>query len=171
MPFAPEQVLGYAPELKERFQSGAGMREWYERYRGILFDDDDLRLAESQSGHHFYEWLGAVVMHQATGYHCLLQKYQFAAHPQKQEVLARLVPPPLAAIFDGQVSRGEGGNRMQGPDLLMYAPDESVFFFCEIKGPNDDLRPKQVRFFESIAEATGQRIELLRFYPFAPRAV
>lgn len=171
MPFAPEQRVGYAPELRERFQSGAGVRDWYEQFRGILFDGDDLRLAESQPSYHFYEWLGAVVMHQATGYRCLLQKYQFAAHPHKQETLARLIPATLAAIFDGQVARGEGGNRMQGPDLLMYAPDESAFFFCEVKGPNDDLRPKQIRFFESVAEATGQRIELLRFYPFAHGAV
>ena len=170
-PFAPEQVLGYSPELKRRFQSGAGMRGWYRAYQGVLFDEDDLRLAESQAGHHFYEWLGAVVLHQATGYHCLLQKYQFSTHPLKQTRLARLIPPSLAAIFDGQVARGEGGNRMQGPDLLMYAPDESDFFFCEVKGPTDDLRPTQVRFFESVAEAVGRRIEVLRFREFERRAV
>lgn len=171
MTFAPEQVLGYAPELKEHFQSGAGMREWYARYGGVLFDEEDRRLAESQAGHHFYEWLGAVVMHEATGYRCLLQKYQFASHPRKQEVLSRLIPPPLAAIFDGQVERGEGGSRMQGPDLLMYDPCESDFFFCEVKGPRDDLRPKQVRFFQAVAEATGRRIEILRFRAFKVRAV
>lgn len=147
------------------------MREWYERYGGVLFDADDLRLAESQSGHHFYEWLGAVVTHHATGYRCLLQKYQFSTHPQKQETLSRLASPRLAAIFDGQVARGEGGGRMQGPDLLMYAPDESDFFFCGIKGPSDDLRPKQVQFFKSVADATGQQIELLRFRPFKRRTV
>ena len=139
------------------------MRAWYEAYRGMLFDTDDLRLAESQAGSHFYEWLGAVVMHQATGYRCLLQKYQFSTHPLKQKALARLIPPDLATIFDAQVARGEGGNRMQGPDLLMYAPDMSDFFFCEVKGPTDDLRPKQTLFFETIAEASGKPIEVLRF--------
>lgn len=142
------------------------MRDWYEKYGGFLFDEDDRRLAESQKGHHFYEWLGAVVMHETTGYRCLLQKYQFAAHSQKQEILARLILPPLAAVFNGQVERGEGGTRMQGPDLLMYAPDERAFFFCEVKGPTDNLRAPQVAFFESIVEATGQQIEWLTFREF-----
>lgn len=107
------------------------------------------------------------MLHEATGYRCLLQKYQFSTHPQKQATLARVIPPSLTAIFDAQV----GGNRRQGPDLLMYAPDETNFFFCEVKGPHDNPRPPQTELFESIAAATGQRIELLRFRPFRRRAV
>ena len=60
---------------------------------------------------------------------------------------------------------------MQGPDLLMYAPDGGDFFFCEVKGPADDLRPKQVRFFDAITEATGRQIEVLRFRELSTAAL
>lgn len=91
--FAKEQILAYSPELKARFQSGEQRQIWIDSYGDILFDEDDKCIAESQSGSHFYEWFGAVIMHHATGYHCLLQKYQFEAHPRKREVLHRVAPP------------------------------------------------------------------------------
>lgn len=159
--FADEQMLGYSPRLKERFLSGRQRRIWLEAYGNTLFDEEDQRIAESQSSAHFYEWFGAVVMHHATGYHCLLQKYQFKPHPRKRKVLRRIAPPALLDLFDTQAQRGF--STMQGPDLLMYAPDESDFFFCEVKGPNDRLRAKQKRYFAAISEAADQQIELLCF--------
>lgn len=64
-------------------------------------------------------------------------------------------------LFETQAE--QGFSTMQGPDLLMYSPDESNFFFCEVKGPNDRLRPKQEKYFAAIAEAVAQQIELLCF--------
>jgi hypothetical protein len=57
------------------------------------FDDDDLRLANSQPGVHFYEWLGAIVLHHTTGYLSLVEKYEFARHPRKQDIVSQLLPP------------------------------------------------------------------------------
>jgi hypothetical protein len=45
---------------RARWQSGHLAQEWRTRFPD-LFDDDDLRLANSQPAIHFYEWLGAVV--------------------------------------------------------------------------------------------------------------
>jgi hypothetical protein len=121
-------TVNVARSQRARWQSGHLALEWRTRFPD-LFDDDDLRIATSQPRSHFYEWLGAIVLHHATGYLSLVEKYEFAAHPRKQEIVAQLLPHPVReALRD----RNEG--RAQAPDLLMYAADHSDWFFCEVKG-------------------------------------
>ena len=43
----------------------------------------------------------------------------------------------------------------------MYAPDLSDWFFCEVKGPRDRLRPVQVNKFEGLAMVSGKPVRLL----------
>ena len=45
----------------------------------------------------------------------------------------------------------------------MYARDLSDWFFCEVKGPRDRLRPEQKRKFEALAAASGKPVRLLHF--------
>ena len=56
--------------------------------------------------------------------------------------------------------RNEHGS-IQGPDLLMYAPDMSDWFFCEVKGPGDRLRSQQMSKFEALTTASGKPVRLL----------
>jgi hypothetical protein len=114
---------------RARWQSGHLAREWRGRFPE-LFDDEDLRLANSQTASHFYEWLGAIVLHHTTGYLSLVEKYEFRTHSRKQEIVAQLLPPRLLDLL-----RGRSHGRAQSPDLLMYAQDLSHWFFCEVKGP------------------------------------
>ena len=153
-------TVAFSTAQRERFTSTALMLEWRRRYPA-LFDEDDERLAKSQTGHHFFEWLGAVIMHEATGYRCLLQKYQFKTHPAKQEVLRRIAPTALRRLLETRANGRFG--MMQRPDLLMYSDDERDFFFCEVKGLNDRLSKRQVAFFGVIAEVTGKPVRLLEF--------
>ena len=51
----------------------------------------------------------------------------------------------------------------QGPDLLAYAPDHSNWFFIEVKGPSDRLRPVQRDYFAAVAEVTGRPVYQVRF--------
>jgi len=131
--------------------------EWRQRFPH-LFDDDDLRLAKSQPKNHFCEWLGAIVLHQTTGYLSLVEKYEFATHPRKKEIVAQLLP---LAVRDALRDRSHG--RAQAPDLLMYAPDYSDWFFCEVKGPSDRLRDEQIRKFSRLADLTSKPVRLLEF--------
>ena len=64
-------------------------------------------------------------------------------------------------FFDG--GQKERFGSLQAPDLLMYAPDYSDWFFCEVKGPTDRLRSEQREYFEAIAELCGKKIGVLRF--------
>ncbi len=45
--------------------------------------------------------------------------------------------------------------------LLMYAPDMSDWFFCEVKGPGDRLRSEQMSKFEALAEVSGEPVRLM----------
>jgi hypothetical protein len=142
---------------RARWQSGHLAREWRGRFPD-LFDDDDLRLANSQPSSHFFEWLGAIVLHHTTGYLSLVEKYEFSTHPRKQGIVAQLLPPALLDVL-----RGRNHGRAQAPDLLMYAQDLSDWFFCEVKGPRDRLRDEQVRKFGLIADMTRKSVRLLEF--------
>jgi hypothetical protein len=140
-----------------RWKSGHLAPEWKKKFPE-LFDDDDLRLANSQSGNHFYEWLGAIVLHHTTGYLSLVEKYEFGRHRRKQDIVAQLLPTP---VRDALNYRGQGYT--QAPDLLMYAEDLSDWFFCEVKGPGDRLSDEQKRKFQVLADMTAKPVRLLKF--------
>jgi hypothetical protein len=128
----------------------------------FLFDADDVRLADSRHmhGRHFWEWLGAIIVHQDTGYHCLLAKYEFKNHSRKLDAVERILPADVLAICRDRATYG----RAQAPDLLMFAPNYSNWFFCEVKGPTDRIRAEQRSKFAALAAASGKPIEVLRFH-------
>jgi hypothetical protein len=144
---------------KQRWRALELQAPWRRNYPQ-LFDSDDLRLAtgpQGKSGYGLVEWLGAILLHNLTGYNALVAKYQFRNHPRKREIVGRLGLSPL-------LRRGRQEFRgTQGPDLLMFAPDFSGFYFCEIKGPGDTLKPLQERYFQFLEYETGDQVRLLRF--------
>ena len=152
-------TVNVARSQRARWTSGHLAQEWRTRFPN-LFDDDDLRIANSQArfGTHFYEWLAAIVLHHTTGYLSLVEKYEFAKHQRKQQIVAQLLPDPVRDAL-----RGRNQGRAQAPDLLMYAEDRSDWFFCEAKGPRDRLRDEQVRKFGLLAEMTAKPVRLIEF--------
>ena len=109
------------------------MPKWKLRFPE-LFDEQDVGIAENQPDYHFWEWLAAIVLYHATGYRALVDKYAYANHPRKQEIVARLLSGDVLRVLRDRTEHGS----IQGPDLLMYAPDMSDWFFCEVKGPGTD---------------------------------
>jgi len=148
--------------LRERWSTGDLQREWASRFP-FLFDENDLPMATDtahQRKYHLAEWLGAIVLHHSTGYLSLVEKYQKLAHPRKLDVVARLGDRARAALTAMPSKESPG---KMGPDLLMYAPDYSDFFFCEVKGPGDTLDAAQLEMCARVAEATGSPVRILRF--------
>ena len=47
--------------------------------------------------------------------------------------------------------------------MLVYQPDLSDWYFCEVKGPTDRLRPEQEEYFEALSQVSGKEIKILRF--------
>ena len=145
---------------RDRFTSGELWAQWARDYPSI-FDQDDVRLARSQAhlGYHFYEWLAAVLLYHSCGYLSLVEQYQFKNHRRKHELLQRLVLPSVLEFISDRTAHGG----VQCPDLLVYKPDLSDWFFCEVKGPGDKLSLQQEEYFGELAQQSGRQIRLVRF--------
>jgi hypothetical protein len=139
-------------------------RDWHRRYP-TLFDLSDVERAATQAphGYHFHEWLAAIRVHELTGYHCLLSKYQFKQeHPKKYKTFVQLVPPDVLRLLPP-------GGRPQGPDLLMYSKSLDDWFFVEAKGPGDGLTPSQEKLFPALELASKREIRVVRLKAFTRR--
>jgi hypothetical protein len=161
--FSELGVFEYHLSQRERFRDEKLWEQWAEAFPRV-FDADDLRIARTQAGPpnnlHFFEWLAAVLIYQSFGYLSLLQQYEFKAHRRKQAVLRELLAPEVFALVTHH--RAQYG-AVQCPDLLVYAPDRSDWFFCEVKGPRDRLREVQAAYFRALSDASGKDIRLVRF--------
>jgi hypothetical protein len=157
-----EQLASYTTHADHHdlFRTGELVERWAKTYP-MLFDDDDLRIAQNQAdmGYHFYEWLAAILIYHDHGLFSLVEKYQFDAHAKKHQKLDRLAEPEVAQFIRSHPDYGNA----QCPDLLVYRPDYSDWFFCEVKGPTDRVRSEQAEFFRALTELSGKSIKLVEF--------
>jgi len=144
----------FTEEQRKRFRSGELVKEWAQIYKEI-FDKDDKRLKSNQNSYHFFEWLAAIVIYNSTGYLSLVEKYQFKKHERKQKILKRL--------FSCEIITKICSGRVQNPDLLCYRPDFKDWFFCEVKGLPDKIRPSQSERFHELERLTGKKVYLVEF--------
>lgn len=106
---------------------------------------------EHQRRYHFFEWLSAVLLFEATGYVSLVEKYTSKSHPQKLTTLQGIVTPKLYEWL----CDNESGQ----PDLFVFQPVTRDWFFCEVKGGPDRIRDNQVDWMiRFAAELSEQRI-------------
>ncbi|OZC02380.1 hypothetical protein BSZ36_04945 [Rubricoccus marinus] len=107
---------------------------------------------------HFYEWFSAVHFCETMGWNSLIESYQWKNQTWKRGVVSRLGGDDLLRFFDTQRRRY---GMLHAPDLLVFAPDFSDYFFCEVKGPRDRLRDVQVQYFAEVAKVSGKEIVVL----------
>ena len=146
--------------LRKKFQSGELAKEWREK-KPQLFYEDDLRLAFFQPINHFFEWFAAIYLFEEKGYFSLIEKYQYKNHPEKQSIVKKLEFEDLRRVMDYQRLK----NQVQLPDLLVYKPDFSDWFFCEVKGGTDKLRPEQEEEFRIFSELSKKPIYMIEIKP------
>jgi hypothetical protein len=150
--------IPYHVDVWKAFRAGELAREWAGHYPDI-FDELDLEYALNQGphGYHFHEWLGAIVLYHATGYMSLVEAFQFKKHAEKRKLFEAIVPKPVIEFVYGPNETG-----VQCPDLFLYRPDHSDWFFCEVKGPTDRLSEKQKAYFQRLAEVSGRPVRLMK---------
>jgi hypothetical protein len=159
------EVLGPLPfneHTRSRFRSGRLARSWATEFPQ-LFDASDLQRALNQSHNHFAEWAAAIHLYQTLG-HLSIQKYEF---PVASKARAPMVTDILGASTAQWLWSRQGRRRVQCPDLLVYTADSSEVYFCEVKGPGDRLRERQIEFFQELVARTGLGVKLLTFAPTA----
>ena len=146
---AKDLIFTFHNDQREQFRNGKLVEVWSSRYPE-LFDDRDIELARSQPNYHYFEWLSAVMLFEATGYLSLLENYTAKNHPKKLDKYKKIVPPDL---FEYTINNQSGL-----PDLFSYSPDEQHWIFCEVKGGPDKVRENQDTRIEKLEEITGKTI-------------
>ena len=147
-----ELNFSFDSELRESFRRGKLGHDWKANYP-LLFDDDDVRLYKNQyKTHHFCEWYAAIVFFEALGY-LSMAKYETKSHKLKRTPLKKIVTPEIY----NYIIEDWGGM----PDLIVFAPDYSKFFFCEVKGPRDKLHGRQSRCAKKLWQMSGKPVALL----------
>ena len=152
---ASKSTIYFPPQLRARWPMPLAA-EWRASYPN-LFDDDDLRLAIGQPENHFYEWLAAIHLSQRDGVHALVEKYAYENHARKVRLLRELLPPQAQEFLHH--FRDRFG--VQPPDLLLFRPDGSEYWFAEVKGPGDRLSERQRESHKQIATSLGVHVELI----------
>ncbi len=131
-------------------------QQWIQQYPD-LFDEDDLRLAVNQPRNHFCEWFAAIHLFHREGAHSLVEKYVFQNHPAKVAQLATLLSErerkTLEEIRDAYA--------VQPPDLLVFVPGTSRYWFAEVKGPGDRLSAKQMLSHDALRRKLGVPVEII----------
>lgn len=147
--------------LKERWLHRHLADEWRKSYPN-LFDEDDFRLAKSQPMYHFIEWFAAIHIFHRDGVHSLVTKCHCSNHKRKLGVLSKL---PRRDIRDYLLELREEEN-VATPDLLLYRPDFSDFWFAEVKGPGDRLASKQKESHKQIKKHFNDvKVEIVKVRP------
>jgi hypothetical protein len=149
----------YGANQRERYKAGDLWSEWADRYP-MLFDDQDVEIAKNQApgGYHFVEWLTAVLLYESFGYHSLVEKYQYTYHPRKYQIFSRIVPRAVIEFIEERTKT----DKTQAPDLFVYCPSDSHWFFCEVKGPGDRFRKSQIDYFGDLYRITDKKIGTVR---------
>ena len=150
-------------QQREDYKAGELWRAWLEKYPG-LFDEKDKQFFRNQSvfGYGFVEALAMIFLYNATGYHSIFGSYGLGTHSQKNTLVKEFVSEKA-----WEVILYKGKLHPMPPDIFAYAPDRSDYFFCEVKGPGDYLRERQVRYFQLLQEVTGKPVYMIK-YRLAP---
>ena len=153
----PPFEFGYSETDRERFRCGDLTRGWSARFPQ-LFSEADLRVALNQPNYHFYEWLAAVRLFSDHGYVSIAESYHFKRHKAAYAKFCELNSPEIVELLSGKSAR------TQGPDLLTYRPGDGEWFFVEVKGPRDALRPAQIELFARLEQLSGRAVEVAYCY-------
>ena len=90
--------FAYSNTDEKTFANGTLRDQWYEQYKGILFDDADLSNAKGQPGNYFIEWLAAIRIYELTDhkYRTLVELYECKdTHIKKQPILQKFLVHPF----------------------------------------------------------------------------
>lgn len=146
----------FHPDRRKQFINGHLVKQWRNQYPD-LFDEDDVRLTVSQPTAHFYEWLAAILVYEATGFLNLVEYYISNTHPRKKALFREIVGEEIFRYVD---THQDGV-----PDLFLYAPDKKEWFFAEVKGNKDRIRNTQPERFAELLSLTGKEVDIITLTP------
>ena len=156
---SPDFIFTYSPARRKAFRDGVLWQHWRHQYP-MLFDERDEQLALTMAspeagGSHFFEWLSAILLYEATGLVSMQANFVAKNHPLKRQRFEQIVGK---ACFDHVDSKQPGL-----PDLFVY-PANGIgdWFFCEVKGGPDKLRDNQKERMAELKAFTGKAVKVIK---------
>ena len=151
-----DTTIFYTPELRDQWPVPL-VAQWSKAYPQLL-DEDDVRNTRLQPTKHFNEWFTAIHLFEQHQVLSLVEKYVYANHPRKREVLEKLLDQDQRDVLNEIRAK----HHTQLPDLLVYAPDFSRFWFAEVKGPMDRMRKHQRDSHKDLHRQLGAQVKLIK---------
>ncbi len=156
-----ETTIFYTPQLRERWP--APLAHYWATAYPCLLDADDLRITHRQPKNHFNEWFAAIHLFHRDGTLALLEKYLYSNHLRKTAIIAEVLTVRQIAVLQEILSEF----KVQPPDLFVFTPSRPRFWFAEVKGPGDRLRPLQKASHRAIRQRLNAPVELINVRPSA----
>lgn len=153
----PWLELPFLPRQHEWFKAG-GWKLWVSQYPEI-FDDNDKANAAKQAprGYYFREWLSAVTLFNRNGLRSLIGQYSSPKHTLKINRISKILPDAVIRVLTDKNQFGQ----TRPPDLFVYNNDCTDWFFAEVKGPGDYLRPNQIKMIQSLERVTEKPVRVI----------
>ena len=164
----PLPTLKYRKDDRIAFKDGELINEWGGEYDGILFDDQNIRIAlnhnKSGKSYYFVEWFAAVQFHRAFGYHAVTHRQaRNQDRLRKVDPVLRRYPGLMEYLTSDELHVGK---KIMFPDVFLHNPnDPNDWLMIECKGPGDRLRPHQVLQNAKIESLCDRPILLLPIRP------
>ena len=159
----PFEVIGpiYAHRSEAAlWRDGTLKAQWAEKYPEI-FDEDDNSFFRRQPTRHYFEAYAAIWW-RSQGYYSLIERYDNKTpkhkHPRKAHIFHQLVS---SSQYERWWAAKKAYTKTGPPDLLLYKPDLSDWFLCEVKGPTDWVRQPQRSFWLELENILGKRVRVL----------
>jgi hypothetical protein len=161
----------FKPDDQKKWRACAAQRayKWQQDYPE-LFDDHDVLTVVHQPETGFVEWVVAIELFSrfnlcsiwGGGSGLFRPKNHEGLKARKVRLFQELVPDEKDRQF---LVGGHDFHMGSPPDLLVYPQDKSRYFFVEVKGPGDRLRPTQKSFFPAIEKRLNVLVHTVKCLP------
>ena len=145
--------LKFDQNLRKNWLTGELPKKWKKEYSD-LFDEDDLRIALTQSQYHFYEWVVGIHYYKK-GFKVLVEQYIYKPHLRKLKLLSKIIGEESLSFL----IKASKDLKSQPPDLFVYKGRS--FFFVEVKAPKDELHKTQEKLFKRIEDKLKTEVIIL----------
>ena len=99
-----------------------------------------------------------------TGYRSLVTKYASRSHEAKWRQFNKMVPQDVLELVSRNAGKRSREFQGQGPDLFVYKPGTADWYFVEVKGPTDKIRPSQAKLFKALEKTSERPVKIVKYF-------
>ena len=97
-----------------------------------------------------------MVIFNTIGYFSLMKEYELTSHKRKHEAFKQIVDPKAF-----QYIMGPKEEENHCPDLFCYSVEIDEWFFCDVKGKEEQWNLDRLAFFKNLQDISGNTVRLI----------